>query len=108
MHQINIKRVSDPLGLHDGVRILIDRLWPGGVKKSEGHIDLWLKDIAPSSELRRFFNHNRQKWTTFRQSYIEELKYNRISSINYLVSSIKVKLRCFIMHAIESITTPLY
>ena len=64
---------SDP---HDGFRILVDRLWPRGVSKSAAHIDLWLKDIAPSTSLRKWFGHDPAKWDEFRDRYFLELRNN--------------------------------
>jgi uncharacterized protein YeaO (DUF488 family) len=59
----------------DGLRILVDRLWPRGVKKDA--IDLWLKDIAPSNELRNWFHHEEPKWASFRSKYLKELSANK-------------------------------
>ncbi|MCZ6800582.1 MAG: DUF488 family protein [Nitrospirae bacterium] len=71
---IHIKRIYLPVGKNDGTRILIDRLWPRGVKKETAKIDLWLKDIAPSHELRKWFNHEPEKWKEFKKRYYQELK----------------------------------
>lgn len=68
-----IKRVYDDPSPADGKRILVDRLWPRGMKKSRSKIDLWLKDIAPSAELRRWFNHDPDKWVEFKKRYFSEL-----------------------------------
>lgn len=70
---IKIKRIYDPLNDNDGYRILIDRLWPRGISKESAHIDLWMKEIAPSSELRKWFNHDTQKWDEFSKRYTKEL-----------------------------------
>lgn len=72
---LKIKRVYEPAGRGDGVRILVDRLWPRGVKKDA--IDLWLKDIAPSNELRNWFHHEEPKWALFRSKYLKELSANK-------------------------------
>jgi len=58
------------------MRILIDRLWPRGVKKEVAHIDQWLKDIAPSTDLRKWFNHDPHKWEEFQAKYLLELNHN--------------------------------
>lgn len=71
---INIKRVYDPVSPQDGRRILVDRLWPRGITKEKAGIDEWLKDIAPSNELRKWFSHDPLKWREFRDRYIKELK----------------------------------
>ena len=70
---VKIKRVYDPVSKDDGKRILIDRLWPRGVNKDEAKIDEWLKEIAPSAELRRWYGHDPSKWEEFRKRYMKEL-----------------------------------
>jgi len=71
---MKIKRIYEKPEKNDDTRILIDRLWPRGINKKEAHIDLWLKDLVPSNELRKFFSHDKQKWNEFKYSYINELK----------------------------------
>jgi uncharacterized protein YeaO (DUF488 family) len=56
--------------------VLVDRLWPRGVKKSEAAIDVWLRDVAPSAELRRWFGHRPERWEEFRHRYVAELRHN--------------------------------
>ncbi|MFB6491069.1 MAG: DUF488 domain-containing protein [Thermoproteus sp. AZ2] len=73
---IKVKRVYDPPEPDDGLRILVDRLWPRGVKKESAKIDLWLKEVAPSDELRRWFGHDPAKWEEFKARYAEELRGN--------------------------------
>lgn len=73
---IHLKRAYDPPSKQDGQRILVERLWPRGVTKAKAAIDHWLKDIAPSPELRRWFNHEPEKWPEFQRRYREELKAN--------------------------------
>ena len=73
---ITLKRVYDPVTSTDGVRFLVERLWPRGVKKTALRIDAWLKDVAPSSELRRWFSHDPKKWSEFRRRYHDELTAN--------------------------------
>ena len=68
-----IKRVYEPVSAKDGYRILVDRLWPRGLSKERAEVDLWLKDIAPSTELRRWFGHDPGKWNGFRRKYSAEL-----------------------------------
>src|SRR5665647_3092225 len=72
--KIKIKRVYEKPDKEDGIRILVDRLWPRGLTKEKASIDLWLKDIAPSAELRKWFGHDPEKWKEFRKSYRHELK----------------------------------
>lgn len=71
---LKIKRIYGDYDTGDGFRILVDRLWPRGVSKKEAQIDLWLKDIAPSNELRTWFNHDPQKWEEFKKKYKIELQ----------------------------------
>ncbi len=71
---IQLKRAYHPAKPSDGFRILVDRLWPRGISKKSARIDLWLKEVAPSTELRKWFAHDPDKWTTFRKRYFQELK----------------------------------
>lgn len=70
---IKIKRAYDPSEKSDGFRILVDRLWPRGLKKQTAKIDLWLKDIAPSPDLRKWYGHEPEKWFEFKKCYTKEL-----------------------------------
>ncbi len=70
---LKIKRAYDPPSSQDGKRILIDRLWPRGLKKEEARVDEWLKDLAPSTELRKWFGHDPVKWSEFKRRYRQEL-----------------------------------
>jgi uncharacterized protein YeaO (DUF488 family) len=70
---IRIKRIYDQAAKEDGYRILIDRLWPRGLTKEKAKIDLWLKEIAPSDELRKWFSHDPEKWEEFKKRYKKEL-----------------------------------
>ena len=72
--RIRLKRAYEPPEPRDGTRILIDRLWPRGVKKSDAKIDRWLRDIAPTAALRRWFGHRRERWPEFRRRYLAELQ----------------------------------
>lgn len=74
---IKSKRTYDAASDDDGYRILIDRLWPRGLSKEKAHIDLWLKDIAPSTELRKWYDHDVDKWSEFEKRYKDELKSKR-------------------------------
>ena len=73
---INLKRIYEPPEKGDGFRIMVDRLWPRGLTKQKAAIDLWLKDIAPSTELRKWFGHDPEKWKEFQKKYLKELKEN--------------------------------
>ena len=68
------KRVYEKPARNDGTRVLIDRLWPRGLKKEEAKIDHWMKEIGPSDELRKWFGHDPKKWTSFKRRYWKELK----------------------------------
>lgn len=68
-----LKRVYDKAAPEDGVRFLVERLWPRGIKKTDLRFDDWLKDVAPSNELRRWFAHDPEKWTEFQKRYLAEL-----------------------------------
>ena len=72
--QVKIKRVYEEPGADDGVRILVDRLWPRGLTKVRAKVDLWLRGIAPSTELRKWFNHDPVKWEEFQRRYHVELQ----------------------------------
>lgn len=74
---IQIKRVYEQRGEEDGYRILIDRLWPRGVSKEKAGVDLWLKEIAPSTELRKWYGHDPEKWDEFKKRYRKELADNK-------------------------------
>ena len=91
---IKIKRVYERPSEEDGMRILVDRLWPRGLTKAKASVDLWLKDIAPSTELRKWFGHDPGKWTEFKTRYRAELKKNgdRVSLLKSKVQEGKVTL----------------
>ena len=72
--RIAIKRAYEQPSPDDGFRILVDRLWPRGIRKEDAHIDLWLKEIAPSADLRKWFAHDPAKWAEFQRRYRAELK----------------------------------
>ncbi|ACM19625.1 protein of unknown function DUF488 [Geotalea daltonii FRC-32] len=74
---IRIKRIYDPPEATDGRRLLVDRLWPRGLAKEKAQVDDWLKELAPSSELRTWFGHDPAKWEEFRRRYEEELQGQR-------------------------------
>ncbi|MDE2329692.1 MAG: DUF488 domain-containing protein [Bradyrhizobium sp.] len=76
MPSLRIKRVYEPPAPDDGVRILVDRLWPRGLRKDAAALDYWCKDIAPSPELRKWFDHREDRFDEFKQRYRLELKSN--------------------------------
>lgn len=81
---IHIKRIYDSVSDDDGYRVLIDRLWPRGFSKEKANIDLWMKDIAPSTDLRKWFHHDFEKWEEFQTKYQEELS-DKIELIDELL-----------------------
>lgn len=88
---LKIKRVYDNPETSDGFRILVDRLWPRGLSRDKAEIDLWLKDIAPSDVLRKWFNHEPQKWAEFKRLYFEELK-RKNEPIDFIISKARKKV----------------
>ena len=72
--EIELKRAYDAASEADGFRILVERLWPRGVSKQDARIDLWAKEVAPSTELRKWFGHDPDKWEEFRRRYTAELE----------------------------------
>lgn len=74
---MKIKRVYERPEKEDGYRVLVDRLWPRGLTKEKASIDLWLKEIAPSTELRKWFGHDPEKWEEFKKRYLLELNENK-------------------------------
>ena len=75
--EIKLKRVYEEPDQKDGYRILVDRLWPRGLTKEKAALDLWLKNIAPTTELRKWFNHDPEKWKEFQKKYLKEVKKNK-------------------------------
>jgi uncharacterized protein YeaO (DUF488 family) len=74
MAQIRLKRIYDPPEKSDGFRVLVDRIWPRGVRKEAAALDLWMKAIAPSTSLRKWFGHDPARWDDFRKRYRAELR----------------------------------
>ena len=70
---LKLKRIYEGNAREDGYRILVERLWPRGISKEDAHIDMWMKEVAPSTELRKWFNHEDEKWDEFQKRYMEEL-----------------------------------
>ncbi len=93
---LQIKRVYEPLQDTDGFRVLVDRLWPRGVKKETANIDLWLKEIAPSTELRKWFNHTPSRWPEFSKKYHQELAQS--DAVDKLIGNIKKHKRVTLLY----------
>lgn len=92
--KLAIKRIYENPSKEDGKRILVDRLWPRGLTKEKAAIDIWLKEIAPSTELRKWFAHDPKKWTAFKRKYLQELegKKEQVSILKEYVKSGTVTL----------------
>lgn len=99
---LTIKRIYEPAEKEDGFRILIDRLWPQGLSKEKAHIDLWLKEIAPSTELRKWFGHDPEKWNFFKNKYTAELK-NNAEAVSAIEEKIKKRKVCLVYAARDEI-----
>lgn len=74
---INLKRAYLPKADTDGARLLVDRIWPRGLSKERAALDAWVKDVAPSTELRHWFNHEPDRWEEFRRRYVDELQHKK-------------------------------
>jgi uncharacterized protein YeaO (DUF488 family) len=73
---VKLKRAYEPPAADDGMRILVDRLWPRGISKERAAIDQWMKEISPSTELRKWFGHDPARWNEFRRRYAKEVRQN--------------------------------
>lgn len=92
MTDLFLKRIYEPYDETDGYRILVDRLWPRGISKDDARLTFWLKDVAPSSELRKWFCHKPELFAEFRQHYLEELKSQNLEQIMELTKNDRVTL----------------
>lgn len=99
--KIHIKRIYDKPQKPDGFRILVDRLWPRGVKKDSAKINLWFKDIAPSTALRQWYGHDLNKWSEFQKRYIKELRDKKVLLDSILKSKHKTITLLFAAKDIE-------
>lgn len=96
--EIHLKRIYEPGSRDDGFRIFVDRLWPRGLKKSEAGVDLWVREIAPTTELRKWFNHDPERWTEFVADYNFQLKKNE-KVAGELVDLIKIHKKVSLLYA---------
>ena len=96
--KIAIKRVYEPYSGDDGWRVLSDRLWPRGLSKKKAHIDDWQKELAPSNDLRHWFNHDVRKWEEFKSRYIAELN-TQSDAIELFLSSLKKHAHVTLLYA---------
>ncbi len=98
---IRIKRVYEEPEADDGVRILVDRLWPRGLTKKIASIDLWPKELSPSTELRRWYNHEPAKWQEFKRRYFAELSSNP-DAVSMLLERIRTNPATFLFSSKET------
>jgi len=98
---ITLKRIYNDYSVEDGFRILLDRLWPRGIKKESAHIDLWFKEIAPSTELRKWFNHEEEKFLIFKEKYLNELKENQ-EAWDELISTVRKHKKITLLFAAKN------
>lgn len=101
MHTIKIKRIYEEPKKSDGYRILVDKLWPRGMKKEKAAIDLWVKEIAPSDSLRKWFNHDAKKWPEFKKRYAKELSNNQ-DAIDVILKEARKKTVTLLFSAKET------
>ncbi|MBE7516924.1 MAG: DUF488 domain-containing protein [Chloracidobacterium sp.] len=92
--KVQIKRVYLPADKNDGKRVLVDRLWPRGLTKDAAKVDVWLKELGPSTELRKWFGHDPEKWGEFQKRFRSELNKNKelVAELTQLAESGKVTL----------------
>jgi uncharacterized protein YeaO (DUF488 family) len=92
--EIRVKRIYEEPQAQDGMRVLVDRLWPRGLKKGDAALDAWIKDIAPSNELRKWYQHEKAKWPEFKKRYFKELatQAESVERLKQMVASGKVTL----------------
>ncbi|MCL4341676.1 MAG: DUF488 family protein [Candidatus Thermoplasmatota archaeon] len=94
---ISVKRVYDKFSERDGFRILVERLWPRGISREKAGIDLWVKEIAPSTELRKRFGHDDDKWDQFKSDYAKELRAN--PEVGHILEIIESKGRVTLIYS---------
>lgn len=95
---IKLKRIYEKPEKNDGYRILVDRMWPRGISKEKAMLDLWLKDIAPSDHLRKWFAHDVEKWPDFEKKYRAEIKENK-EILNQLIEIIERRKKVTFLYA---------
>ena len=98
--KILVKRIYEKPDPKDGLRILVDRLWPRGLSKDDAKVDVWIKTVAPSNELRRWYQHDSQKWPEFKKRYFAELDKN-IEAVSELIRHVKSNNVVFLFGAKE-------
>jgi uncharacterized protein YeaO (DUF488 family) len=106
MTVIQIKRVYEPSAKEDGARFLVERMWPRGMKKDALHMDAWYKNLAPSGDLRRWFNHDPAKWKEFQRRYRAELADNSAADQPLLDAAKQATLHSYTALTTRNIITP--
>jgi uncharacterized protein YeaO (DUF488 family) len=101
--KLKLKRVYEPSATTDGMRILVDRLWPRGLAKEEAGIDFWAKEVAPSTELRRWYQYERDKWPEFQHKYLAELQQNP-EALQKLIAAIENKNATLLFSSKEGVS----
>ncbi len=96
--QLKLKRAYETAQTTDGYRVLVDRLWPRGISKEKAHFDLWEKDLAPSTDLRKWFGHDPAKWGEFKRKYIVELNHNK-GAVDAFLSVLKKQATVTLIYA---------
>lgn len=103
MSEITIKRVYDPEQNEDGYRVLVDKLWPRGMRKEDLHYDLWAKHIAPSDSLRQWFHKNQENnWDEFKRKYLDELEHS--GAVRDFIDKIKPEKTVTLLYASKNTT----
>jgi uncharacterized protein YeaO (DUF488 family) len=100
---ISIKRIYDAREKSDGYRILVDRLWPRGISKDSAHIDEWLKELAPSDALRKWFNHDPERWQEFQKRYKTELNSPALREILQRLGTMAKKKKVTLLFSAKDI-----
>jgi len=101
---VSLKRAYDGASVQDGFRVLVDRLWPRGLSKEAAEIDLWLRDLAPSDELRRWFHARPHQWAAFRARYLEELaSTNAATALQQLYAAVRTKKQVTLIYASKNL-----
>lgn len=100
MKQVQIKRIYEPPEPGDGFRILIDRIWPRGMKKEAAAIDVWMKEVSPSADLRKWFNHEPGKWSAFSKAYKAELR--KSTALNELIRDIEKHKKVTLLYSAKN------
>ena len=100
---ITIKRIYEEASVQDGFRILVDRIWPRGVSKDKAKLDLWMKEVAPGDELRKWFDHDPKKWEAFKSKYKTELK-GKAAELNQIKVLEKQHKKISLLYGAKSVT----